>query len=240
VTEPPFPTVEPLGTSGLLVTFAGQLDDAANRAALAFRAALEAAHWPGLFETASSLTTVYIAFDPGTVGQADLTTRLNGLLAARDWLAADLPAGRRLWKIPTVYGGNTAPQLAEVAALAGMTPDQAVRQLSTARTRVMTIGFAPGLPYLGILSPEWDIPRQTDLTAQVPPGALVLAVRQMVLFPVASPTGWRHIGQTAFTGFRPDSDTPFPLRPGDEVMFPAATPAELDAPDGGATCEPIR
>ncbi|MEM6794791.1 MAG: glycoside hydrolase, partial [Acidobacteriota bacterium] len=43
----------------------------------------------------------------------------------------------------------------------------------------------------------------------------------------STPTGWRHVGQTAFKAFRPDSDTPFVLRPGDEVLFPATDP---DAP----------
>ena len=99
------------------------------------------------------------------------------------------------------------------------------------------------MPYLGELPPDWDIPRQTQLTGQVPAGGLCVAIRQLVLFPVATPTGWRHIGQTAFRLFRPEADQPFMLRPGDEVLFPPTTPETLatlrDEPNGGATSEAI-
>ncbi|MCB2131969.1 MAG: carboxyltransferase domain-containing protein, partial [Rhodobacteraceae bacterium] len=110
----------------------------------------------------------------------------------------------------------------------------------------LTIGFAPGQPYLGELSPRWDIPRQVALTRRVPEGALVVAIRQLILFSAATPTGWRHIGQTAFRAFRPESADPFPLRPGDELLFPAIEPGELAAiraadthGDGGASVEVI-
>jgi inhibitor of KinA len=94
--------------------------------------------------------------------------------------------------------------------------------------RVLTIGFAPGQPYLGVLPERWDVPRQSALTSSVPEGALVTAIRQLIVFTAATPTGWRHIGQTAFRGFRPESDTPFALHPGDELQFAAISGAELD------------
>lgn len=94
-----------------------------------------------------------------------------------------------------------------------------------------------------MLPENWDIPRQTALTKAVPEGALVVAIRQFVLFSVSSPTGWRHVGQTALKLFRPDSDTPFFLRPGDEVQFVEASADELaryaDDPRGGALIEAI-
>ncbi|MFT7028190.1 MAG: KipI family sensor histidine kinase inhibitor [Paracoccaceae bacterium] len=211
----------------MLVTFGDTLTEPANRAALACRAGLEAEGWDGVEETSASLTSVYLRFDPLHLSHAALTARLTAYLAGRDWYAAPLPGGRRLWRIPTVYGGEAGPQLADAAALAGMTPDAAIADLSAAQVRVLTIGFAPGQPYLGSLPPAWDLPRQTALTAQVPEGALVVAVRQFVLFASPSPTGWRTVGRTAFRSFRPDSDAPFPLRPGDEVTFSAVTPEEM-------------
>ena len=80
------------------------------------------------------------------------------------------------------------------------------------------------------------------LTAQVPAGGLCVAIRQLVLFPVATPTGWRHIGQTAFRLFRPGSDHPFVLRPGDEVVFEPTTPetlANLQGDANGSEWQPL-
>lgn len=235
-----------MGVTGFLVTFGDRLSEPANRAALAFRSAVEEQGWDGIEETSTSLVSTFVRFDPMVLDPDTLRDRLARLLAQSNWYQAPLPDGRRHWRIPTVYGTDLAPQLAEAAAAAGMTEGDAVAALSHARLRVLTIGFAPGQPYLGELEEAWNIPRQTELTRQVPEGALALAIRQLVLFSSPSPTGWRHVGQTAFRAFRPDSDTPFPLRPGDEVSFPAIDRASLDrirrsdlSGDGGAEVEDI-
>ncbi|MEM7490460.1 MAG: carboxyltransferase domain-containing protein [Pseudomonadota bacterium] len=232
-----FPRIEPLGEQALLVRFADRLDDAANRACVAFRAALEADPLDGVVETASSLGSVLVR------AEGDVTGALTDLAASRDWAAVP-PPPRRLWRIPCSYGGDDGPQLAEAAEMAGMSPDDAVAALSGARVRVLALGFAPGMPYLGILPAAWDLPRQTGLTPKVPEGALVVAVRQFVLFGTSAPTGWRQVGRTAFGCFAPDRARPIALAPGDEVSFPAVTPDELRAraeadPErhGGATWE---
>ncbi len=241
-----YPMIRTLGLTGLLVSFEDRLSEPANRAALAFRAAVETEAWPGVEETSTSLASVFLRFDPVSVAPADLRHRIAALLAARDWLAAPLPANRRRWRIPTVYGTELAPQLEEAAAAAGMSAPEAIAELSRTAVRVLTIGFAPGQPYLGQLPPAWDIPRQVALTRRVPEGALVVAIRQFVLFSAATPTGWRHIGQTAFRAFRPETAEPFPLRPGDELLFPAIGREEYEAiraadttGDGGAERELI-
>ncbi|TRD23529.1 5-oxoprolinase subunit B family protein [Palleronia caenipelagi] len=227
------PQLRRVGVDGLLVTFGDRLSEAANRAALAFRAAIESADLPGCEETSTSLTSTYLRFDPLACPHARIEADLQALIASQDWYAAPLPRGRRLWYIPTVFGTDLAPQLDEAAAMAGMSPEEAIRSISETRVRVQTIGFAAGQPYLGELPAEWDIPRQTSLTAKVPVGALTVAIRQLVLFAVSTPTGWRHIGQTAFRAFRPESNTPFVLSPGDEVLFEQISPETYHAMPAG-------
>lgn len=238
-TQDSWPAIRAVGFGGLLVSFGERLSEPANRAALAFRAALDRAAPDGVEESATSLVSCFVRFDPLVVAPAQMAAQLTALLDQQDWYAAPLPGGRKLWHIPTVYGTDLAPQLALAAQAAGLDETRAIASLSSARVRVQTIGFAPGMPYLGALAPDWDIPRRTDLTPKVPVGALAVAIRQMVLFPVSTPTGWSHVGQTAIQLFRPDSDTPFVLRPGDEVIFPSVSreqyEAMLDDPDGGAT-----
>lgn len=241
---PVFPAIRDVGLTGMLVTFDDALSEPANRAALAFRAAVEAEGWEGVEETATSLTSVFLRFDPLALEHDDLTARLHSLLAEDVWTAAPLPAGRTHWRIPLVLGGEHGPQFEEAATAAGLTPDAARDQIADARVRVMTIGFAPGQPYMGELAGHWDIPRMKTLNPRVPQGALVTAIRQLIIFANATPTGWLHIGQTAFRCFRPGSDQPFALTPGDEVSFDLTTPAALDdirnsdtTGDGGAAKE---
>lgn len=245
VTSPSFdPVIRSAGLNGVLVSFGDTLTEPGNRAALAFAAAVARAGIDGVEECAPSLVSVFVQFDPLHLSLEAVTAKLTTLLDEQDWFSAPMPEGRRFIRVPTVYGTDLAPQLEEAAQAAGLSVDDAIAQLSGARVRVQTIGFAPGQPYLGLLPEAWNIPRQTALTKAVPEGALVVAIRQFVLFSVANPTGWRHIGQTALQLFREDSDTPFFLRPGDEVQFVQASPDVLerhkDDLDGGALIEAIR
>ena len=240
------PAIRDLGLTGILVTFSDSFSDAANRAALAFRSAVEAESLEGIEETSTSLASVYVQFDPTRIPGGRLKDRLSGLLADKDWSSAALPAGRRLWTIPVVLGGEQGPQFADAASVAGLGIDEARSQISAARLRVLTVGFAPGQPYMGELPASWDIPRLAELTPRVPGGALVAAIRQLIIFAGPTPTGWRHIGQTAFRCFRPESDSPFALTPGDEVGFRLIEAGELDdiasadeTGDGGATWDEI-
>ena len=223
-----YPKIQTVGLSGILITFASAMSEPANRAAIAFRAAVDEQDWEEVRETASSLVSTFLECDLSAVRPEVLIERLEALLQTCDWTAAALPIGRSLWHVPTVYGSDLGPQLEEAAEAAGVSADTAIQQLSTARIRVLTLGFAPGQPYMGELPENWNIPRQQGLTKSVPAGALVVAIRQLIIFTNAAPTGWRHVGQTAFSLFRPDSDVPFPLSPGDELTFPAITRAEFD------------
>lgn len=242
----PFPRIQPVGFDGLLVSFADTMAESSNRAALAFRNALDLAQWHGVIETSASLASAYVRFDPDQLPHAEIRSRVSELLGQQNWFDAPMPSGRKYWRVPTVYGGDLAPQLNEAAAATGLTPDEAVRRLSDSRVRVLTIGFAPGQPYLGPLGPEFNIPRLQELTPMVPEGALVLAISQFVLFSGPTPTGWRHVGQTAFRCFRPETPNSFALTPGDEMQFYSVTQEDLEnirANDfdgsGGATYQDI-
>ncbi len=223
-----FPLVRTVGFDGILVTFADEMEDAANRAALAFRNALHALEMEGVLETSASLASAYVRFDPLVKPHRDIQRQVQAMLEQRDWYQTALPPGRKLWRVPTVYGTDLAPQMEDAAAAAGLDVDEAIRRLSDARVRVLTIGFAPGQPYLGPLGSEFNIPRLKELTPMVPSGALVLAISQFVLFSGPTPTGWRHVGQTAFRCYRPDREDSFALKPGDEMQFVSVTREEYE------------
>ena len=236
-----FPRIRSVGLDGIVVQFSNVLDDAANMAAIAFHHRIAQAGWPEISESCSTLVSAFFRIDLVEHDYNELVTRLTEQLETQDWFLVPLPAGRRLWRIPAVFGTERAPQLEEAAEAAGLSADEAKTQLAAAQLRVLTLGFAPGQPYLGMLGEAWDIPRQSQLTPRVPKGALVAAVRQVCLFSNETPTGWRHVGQCAFRCFRPGETNPFPLNPGDEITFQEITPGELSrieesdkTGDGGA------
>ncbi len=67
-----FPDIQTLGTDGLLVRFGDSLSEPANRAALAFGAALERDLPEGVEEIATSLVSVFVRFDVRHLRHADL------------------------------------------------------------------------------------------------------------------------------------------------------------------------
>lgn len=210
-------TVMPLGQDGLLIGL-GDGQSAHPHKALALAADLSEAALIGVLEIAPTLASVQVRFDPDLVSRAGLRAQIETIL--RRCKADDAPAKpRRIWTIPASFGGDDGPQLAQACALAGVSEIDAIREITAQEFSVLAIGFAPGQPYLGMLPEHWAMPRQPDLTPQVPAGALVTALRQLVLFANPSPTGWRWIGSCAFLPFKVDRTEPFALRPDDRIQF---------------------
>ncbi|HHL21537.1 MAG TPA: carboxyltransferase domain-containing protein [Aliiroseovarius sp.] len=218
IAHPP-PQILPFGADALIVRFSVVPDPAANIAAQVFAGQVAALHLAGLVEIVPSLASVLVRFDPAKTRRADIVAQLRPLADSRDWSLAAPPPAKRRWTIPAAFDGAFGPQFGEAAQQAGRSETAALADLTSARLRVLAIGFAPGQPYLGLLPEHWDLPRQQALTPQVPAGALVVALRQVVLFANPSATGWRWVGQTAFRPFRADLDQPFMLQTGDEVVF---------------------
>lgn len=241
-----FPRIKTVGLNGILVQFSNQLDEASNRAALAFSATIKKQKWDCIEEVSATLASTFMRFDIRKISHDDLMKDIYAVLRPQDWFEAPLPAGRRHFEIPCVFGGEHGPQFKDAAEAAGLSPCEALNELTSVTTRVMTIGFAPGQPYLGQLDRHWDIPRLSSLTAQVPKGALIVAIRQLIIFTAPNPTGWRHIGQTAFECFRPEQASPFALRSGDEIRLRDISANELSkikakdhTGNGGATIRAV-
>lgn len=229
---PTHPRLERAGDSAWLVNFGERTDDAANNAAIAFDAWVRAEAIAGVIETAPTIRSVLVRFDPLELAPAALEHRLKAGLAARDWLEAAPPAGRTRWHVPVAYGGVHGSHLEAIAAERGVDVATLVADHGRTPQRVRMVGFAPGFVYTGALSELWDLPRRTQVTASVPPGTIAVAVRQTVLTSTTIPTGWHLIGRSPWRAFQPERDPAFVLGAGDELVFEAideATYARLDA-----------
>lgn len=246
MTAPLTPEILPHGPDGLLLRLGLTVREETLSAVQMLRSALEARPPQGVEEIVGSLTSVYLRFDPARVTRAEVMAEAMAIAEETDLAAATLPPPTRRWTIPVVLGGDQGPQFTDMARAAGLSDETARKTLLNTPVRVLTIGFAPGLPYMGLLPPEWDVPRLAEITPNVPRSALVAAVRQVIIFTNPTPTGWRHIGQTAFRGFDIGRDPATLLQAGDEIRLEAMSPADLAALEadnpgglGGARCEQL-
>lgn len=226
--------ISPLGDSALRVEFGAKIDEATHLRVQAACAALEQVALPGVRELVPAYTTVTIHYNPAEVFAAGApATDLSGWLALRVEQAvtgarrASAPSGRKV-EIPVCYGGEFGPDLARVAAQAGMTEDEVVRRHAAAEYRVALVGFSPGFPYLLGLPPALATPRHARPRTAVPAGSVAIAGEQTGVYPLSSPGGWNLIGRTTLRLFDPAADPPALLRTGDRVRFRAVDRATFD------------
>ena len=105
--------------------------------------------------------------------------------------------------IPVQYGGDMGPDLRDVAAFAGMSPDEVVARHAGARYRVFMLGFLPGFGYMGTVDEAIAMPRHATPRVRVPAGSVGIAGRQTGVYPRESPGGWQMIGRTPVSLFNP-------------------------------------
>jgi KipI family sensor histidine kinase inhibitor len=112
------------------------------------------------------------------------------------------------------------PDLGDVAACAGVSPEEVVVLHTRAEYVVAFLGFQPGFAYLlgGTLP---DVPRLDEPRTRVPAGSVAVAGPYSGVYPRESPGGWRLLGTTAASMFDAAREQPALLAPGDRVLFVA-------------------
>jgi KipI family sensor histidine kinase inhibitor len=210
----PVGEIRPFGERALLI---GVEDPPAARS---FIRALHSARIDGLADVVGGLATVMVLFD----GEGEeLDTQLPTVAILVEEMLAGPPHvvdGGDLVVLSCVFDG---PDLAEVADMAGCTPERVVELVTAPTLTVAMVGFSPGFAYLTGLSEHLlHIPRRARPRSSVPSGSVALANGFAAVYPSASPGGWQLIGQTHESLFTPWKSPYARLAIGDRVRFERA------------------
>jgi KipI family sensor histidine kinase inhibitor len=175
-------------------------------------AAIERTSPAGVEEVVVGAATVLVRHGDA-VDQRALATDLGRIRPA-----ARVPDGAARVVLDVVYDGA---DLAEVAALSGLSEAEVVaRHVSPAYT-VAFCGFSPGFAYLAGSDPVLHVPRLSSPRTRVPAGSVGIADRWTAAYPRESPGGWRLLGRTSAPLWDLDRDPPPLLAPGTEVALRA-------------------
>lgn len=199
------------GEHGLLLEFASLAE------AMGMRAALERAPIQGVTDVSSGARTLMLRFDPALTDRRAVEAAVAALAARKPVPGSRLSAtGGAPVEIPVVYDG---PDLADTAALLGLSVDGLVAE-HTSRTWVCAFaGFAPGFGYLVSDGPGLDVPRLEVPRTRVPVGAVGLAGEFSGVYPRESPGGWRLIGRTELPMWSLERTPPAAVPVGAAVRF---------------------
>ncbi|MEW5888447.1 MAG: 5-oxoprolinase subunit PxpB [Pseudomonadota bacterium] len=213
------------GDCALTLEFGDAISPELVRAVIAADQAIAAARerdeLPGVIEAVPTFRSLTVLYDPLHISRAALEPALARLLAEQGGASAQ--TGRR-WRLPVCYGGEYGPDLAEVAAAKGLTPEEAIRLHQDTEFLVYMLGFLPGFPYMGDLPEALILPRRAEPRLRLPTGSVAIAGTLTAIYPWESPGGWHLIGRCPVPLFDAHWREPALLRAGDRVRFEPVSP----------------
>ncbi len=201
--------------SALVIEFGSTIDRGISDRVLALAETVAAAKLPGVTAVAATFRSLSVNYDSLITTGAELEQAVAALMKAR----ASTSRIRRLWEIPACYDPELAPDIADVARSAGLSPAEVATLHAGTQYHVYMIGFVPGYPYMGDLPAPLRLPRRTDPRTRVPPGSVAIATSMTAVYPYESPGGWHLIGTSPVRFFDPASPRGALLSPGDAVKF---------------------
>lgn len=213
-------SIRPLGDSAAIVKWTGAEDAEICRAVRQLTVALGHATTSG---STSRFTSIVPAFQSITVHFCPSGMSFNEAASiieqAMRHAHSNPQATSSRIEIPVCFDDSLAPDLADVATLHGLTPEDVIRRFCSGEYLVRMIGFSPGFPYLSGLPQELATPRRSSPRIKVPQGSVAIGGSQAGIYSQETPGGWNIIGRTPRRLFRAELSQPCLLAAGDQVQF---------------------
>ena len=214
------------GDKAIVVEFGDAIAPELNRRVRNLMLIVQDKKISGVIETVPTYRSLLVYFDPRQISAKKLRETLYSL--TQPSAESGLPKPK-LIEIPTAYGGEYGPDLEFVAAYNGLSVPEVVEIHIGTPYLIYMIGFVPGFPYLGGMSPRIVTPRLETPRAKITAGSVGIAGNQTGIYPVESPGGWRLIGRTPLKLFDPSREPLALFQAGDYLTFVIITPEEFSS-----------
>lgn len=226
----------PCGDSALTVEFSQEINEQTNRKIQFLATQLSSGKVRGIRECVPTFCSLTVYFDSLTISTGKVKRKLTKFIAS---YKEDTGKQKRIFMIPVCYEDAYAPDLKDVCTLTGLSREEVIAIHSGTDYLIYMLGFLPGFPYLGNMDPRIEAPRLDSPRTRIPAGAVGIGGKQTGIYPLASPGGWRLIGQTPVKVYDPDRADPILYSAGDYIRFYPITGAEYTAiaSSGGHTIE---
>ncbi len=214
--------IKTAGDSALVVEFGNEISESISHRVRAMQVVLEHENLQGITEMVPTYRSLMLHYDPRSLSHEKLVQQVLQAEKKMEELVLTSP---RIIEIPTLYGGETGPDLSTVADHNGLQEEEVIRLHSIRDYLIYMLGFTPGFPYLGGMDPRIATPRLENPRGKIKGGSVGIAGSQTGIYSIDSPGGWQIIGWTPVSLFDPAAKEPFLLKAGNYVRF---TPISME------------
>jgi KipI family sensor histidine kinase inhibitor len=214
----------PSGDSAVIIKAGDEISEEINLTVRKLLARIENENIIGVIDFIPSYNELMICYDLSIISCRKLLDTLRTLESDID--AIHLPESSVI-HIPVLYGGESGPDLKEVAALNKLSEEEVVKIHSSSSYKVYMLGFTPGFCYLGGMDQRIATHRKQSPRLIIPAGAVGIAEKQTGIYPIESPGGWQLIGKTPLRLFDPGNKPEFLIQAGDYIKFYPITEYEF-------------
>jgi inhibitor of KinA len=207
-----------LGDAAIQVSFGDKISEDVHREIQQFISKLKEVKIKGIIEWVPAYCTVAIYYRPEVISHNRLVQMLKRIYSSSSRLE---PIQRLIYEIPVYYGGYTGPDLTYVAQYHHLREEEVIHLHTSKEYLIYMMGFVPGFPYLGGLSPKLAVPRLEHPRTTIKAGSVGIGGNQTGIYPAEVPSGWRIIGITPVKLFDVQSESPFLFTAGNYIKFNA-------------------
>ncbi|MFT9273315.1 MAG: 5-oxoprolinase subunit PxpB [Liquorilactobacillus nagelii] len=215
----------PVGEQALNLVFPEKIDVQENRLIHQIAEQLKMADWPTIIDLIPAYHTLTINYNVEKTDFEKISQDLKAFINSLNF-NENSSQKQRVVEIPVCYGDKFGPDLMTVAEFAQMSPAEVVKMHTSQPYYVYFLGFLPGFAYAGFVPDKIAMPRLQQPRLQLAAGSVGIAGKQTGMYPVASPGGWRIIGQTPLRLYDPKNPLP-PYHAGDWLQFNSVSSDEF-------------
>jgi inhibitor of KinA len=213
------------GDSALIIKAGEVISEEISRIIRRLLVRIEQKEIEGVTDFIQSYNELLVCYNPLITGFNELTTRLKAIES--DIESVQLPE-LKVIVVPVLYGGDTGPDLEEVARHCNMSGKEVISIHCSPEYLVYMLGFTPGFCYLGGMDQRIAAPRKRNPALRILSGSVGIADNQTGIYPIESPGGWQIIGRTPLKLFDPARKPEFLIRAGDKIKFEPVTREEFE------------
>jgi len=177
----------------------------------------------GILNYTPSYNKLIINFDLKKINFSTIIDFLKSI----DFSKLNLSQNSKKWIIPICY--DYGMDLANISKKLKIDKDKIINLHLNTDFFIYMIGFLPGHPFMGDLSPKLFLDRLKTPRVKIPSGSVGIVEKFCNIYPYESPGGWNIIGRTPTKLFnKKNKSNPCLLSAGDSIKFKSISRGEFN------------